>query len=126
MTSFGSTAVCGRDGALKNVASRPLLLRVSFAETVCDLERGAAVAAGNLMVLVRRVEGLVMYTRCGSRADMLLDNFGTSSLRSEADRDPERGVCSVRFDEPPSSLLLFPDDLLTVTSSTTARDLGRP
>lgn len=58
---------------------------------------------------------------------MLLLSLGSSSLRSEADLDPERGVCSVRLDEPPSSLLLgIAADRLTVTSSSTARDLGRP
>ena len=114
--------MCGRGGALKKVASRPLLRRVSLAETVCDLDRGAA-AAGSFGVLVCRVDGRLMYVR-GSRADMLLLSLGSSSLRSEADLDPERGVCSVRLEPPPSLLLGIAADRLTVTSSTTARDLG--
>lgn len=118
--------VCGRGVGLNNVASRPLLLRVSFVETVFALASGVATAPGSLIVLERRTEGLVIYTRCGSLADMLLLSLGVSSLRSEADLEPERGVCSVLFDEPPSSLRRRPDDRLTVTSSITGPDLGRP
>lgn len=57
---------------------------------------------------------------------MLRLNLDTSVFRNEADLDPESGVCAVRLDEPPSSLLRLVEDRLTVTSSTVPRGLGGP
>lgn len=100
------------------------------------------------MVLVRRKEGLdAMYTRVGSLADMLLRcvslyqpcavhqgkrqthllNFGASTLRTEADLEPDGGECAVLLEEPPSSLLLRgADERLIVTSSICPPDPDLP
>lgn len=72
----------------------------------------------------RRADGLVAYPLGGSRADMERLTIGGSSLRVEADLEPDKGVCAVLLDDPPSSLLLLVDRR-TVTSSTTP-DFGRP
>lgn len=40
-----------------------------------------------------------------------LPSFGSSTRREEP--DPERGVYAVRLEDPPSSLLLRPEDRLT-------------
>ena len=119
----------------------PVLLRaVSLTDCVRVIAAGEA---GNLIVLVRLIDGLVaMYARLGSRADMLLMivsvylmaihgasyllKFETSTLRTDADPEPESGVYAVRLEEPPSSLLFRAEDLLTVTSSTSPLDLGLP
>ena len=100
------------------MASRPLLFRVSFGAPWFVFASGVAMAPGSL--------SLDWYTRCGSLADMLLPNLG-SSLRTEVDLEPERGVCSVLLDEPPPpSLRRIPDDRLTAGSPPTGIDLCRP
>lgn len=93
----------------------------------CARAIGGDVGAGILTVLVRLTVGLVaMYPLLDSRADVLLLNCGTSTLRTDADPEPESGVYAVLLEEPPSSLLLRADERLPLTSSTTPLDFGRP
>jgi hypothetical protein len=47
-------------------------------------------------------------------------------MGTEADLEPDGGDWAVLLDDPPSSLRLGADDLLTVTSSMKPLDLGLP
>lgn len=98
-------------GGLKKLDRRPPVLLRAVSRTDCVRVMGVMGVGGigGLIVLVRRTEGLVaMYPRLGSRADALLHvvsycgdpgggppyllNFGTSSLRTGVDPEPECGV----------------------------------
>jgi len=109
-----------RGPALKKVAKiPPEPLRVGCSLVEYDLATGgAAGTADSLTTLGRRVGLIDRYLLLGSRAETLLPNFGSSTRREEP--EPDRGVYAVRLEDPPSSLLLRPDDLLTSV------DLGRP
>lgn len=119
-----------RGAALKIVAKiPPELLRAGCSLVEYDLTTGAAEGtADSLATLGRRVGRVDMYLLVGSRAEALLSlmrrrslfdeareayllSFGSSTRREEP--DPDRGVYAVRLEDPPSSLLLRPEDLLT-------------
>jgi hypothetical protein len=126
-----------RGPALKNVAKMPPEpLRIGCSRVEYDLATGGATGtADSLATLGRRVGLIDRYLLLGSRAETLLTlvsvtfipvnrretylpNFGSSTRREEP--EPDRGVYAVRLEDPPSSLLLRPDDLLASV------DFGRP
>lgn len=77
-----------------------------------DLVTGeTAGTAESLMTLGRRADLVDRYLLMGSRAETLLPSLVSSTRREEP--EPDRGVYAVRLDDPPSSLLLRPEDLLT-------------
>lgn len=111
----------GERGPARKIVAKmpPEFLRVGCSLVENDLTTGAAAGAGESLTILGRRVGLVdRYLVLGSRAEMLLLNFGSSTRRDEP--DPDRGVYAVRLEDPPSSLLFRPETLLT------SLDFGRP
>lgn len=77
---------------LKKLDRIPPVLRRAASLTDCVLVSGVG-GAGDFAVLVRRTDGLAgVVGAFGSRTEALLDKFGTSALRTDADPEPDTGV----------------------------------